>query len=154
MKSGTSIGKVESMFGLDVYVARPALKKVEVEEEGEAKGVIVMITDMFGWELSNARLLADAYANEGGWLVMVPDFMCGWFIIFPFFALFLYSLFLVISLHFRLAAVKKRKMCISTSRYLWFLSGRMLLLFSPARMLTQMLTQVLTQEVKICKAQV
>lgn len=78
MKSGTPTGKVEKMYGLDVYVARPCLgPKLEGGENGKAKGVIVMIPDIFGWEISNARLLADSYANEGGYLVILPDFMCG-----------------------------------------------------------------------------
>ncbi|KAL5332035.1 hypothetical protein ACEPPN_001578 [Leptodophora sp. 'Broadleaf-Isolate-01'] len=78
VKSGTPTGKVEKMYGLDVYVARPCLgPKLEGGENGKAKGVIVMIPDIFGWEISNARLLADSYANEGGYLVILPDFMCG-----------------------------------------------------------------------------
>ena len=36
-----------------------------------------MIPDAFGWELSNCRLLADAYSKEGGFLVYLPDFMNG-----------------------------------------------------------------------------
>ncbi|KAH7317909.1 dienelactone hydrolase [Rhexocercosporidium sp. MPI-PUGE-AT-0058] len=78
VKSGTPTGTVEKMYGLDVYVARPKLEgKVSREEERKAKGIIVMIPDMFGWEISNARLLADSYADEGDFLVLLPDFMCG-----------------------------------------------------------------------------
>ncbi|KAG4443882.1 hypothetical protein IFR05_000648 [Cadophora sp. M221] len=72
-ESGTPTVKVEKMYGLDVYVARPFLGG----ENGKAKGVIVMIPDIFGWETNNARLLANGYANEGGCWVILADFMCG-----------------------------------------------------------------------------
>ncbi|KAK9244460.1 Alpha/Beta hydrolase protein [Lipomyces tetrasporus] len=55
----------EKLFGQSVYIA-------PVPEH--PKGTIVYITDIFGWTLPNARLLADAYAKEGGFKVLVPDF--------------------------------------------------------------------------------
>ncbi|KAK9316239.1 dienelactone hydrolase [Lipomyces starkeyi] len=55
----------EKMFGRSVYIS-------PVPER--PKGTIVYITDIFGWTLPNARLLADAYAKEGGFKVIVPDF--------------------------------------------------------------------------------
>lgn len=61
-------GTVETVHDLQSYVARP---------QGEAKGVVVIITDIFGWELTNSRLMADFYAKEGGYLAYVPDFMNG-----------------------------------------------------------------------------
>ncbi|KAK9360079.1 dienelactone hydrolase [Lipomyces starkeyi] len=55
----------EKMFGRSVYIS-------PVPER--PKGTIVYITDIIGWTLPNARLLADAYAKEGGFKVIVPDF--------------------------------------------------------------------------------
>ncbi|KAF2817704.1 uncharacterized protein BDZ99DRAFT_530816 [Mytilinidion resinicola] len=39
---------------------------------------MVIIPDSFEWELPNNCLLADNYANKGGWLVYLPDFMVGY----------------------------------------------------------------------------
>jgi dienelactone hydrolase len=63
-------GVEETIHGLPTYVARP---------EGSAKpvGVIVIISDAFGWDFLNTRALADAYARRGPFLVYVPDFMAG-----------------------------------------------------------------------------
>jgi dienelactone hydrolase len=61
-------GVVETIHGLPTYVARP---------EGTPKGLVVMIPDAFGWEFVNNRVLSDKYANEGGYLVYLPEFMNG-----------------------------------------------------------------------------
>jgi dienelactone hydrolase len=58
------------MHGLKVYIAKPA-------EGTTPKGLIVFITDVFGWRFVNNRLLADKYAQNGDFLVLVPDFMNG-----------------------------------------------------------------------------
>lgn len=42
-----------------------------------AKGIVVIIPDAFGWTLLNSRILADRYAERGGWKVLLPDFMDG-----------------------------------------------------------------------------
>ncbi|CAG8980117.1 hypothetical protein HYALB_00012758 [Hymenoscyphus albidus] len=68
MSGITSGGTVETIHDLPTYVKRP---------ESEPTGVVVIITDIFGWELANSRLLADFYAKEGGYIVYVPDFMNG-----------------------------------------------------------------------------
>ena len=68
MKEGTPTGTVTTLHGLNTYIARP---------EGTPKGLVVMIPDIFGWEVSNSRLLADSYAKIGGFLVYLPDFMAG-----------------------------------------------------------------------------
>ncbi|KAK9238298.1 dienelactone hydrolase [Lipomyces kononenkoae] len=62
---GQPLGTDTEMFGHSVYVS-------PVPER--PKGTIVYITDIFGWTLPNARLLADAYAKEGGFKVIIPDF--------------------------------------------------------------------------------
>jgi dienelactone hydrolase len=68
VKDGTPTGVVATVHGLITYVAKP---------EGKPKGVIVFLPDMFGWEMVNARLLADIYAKQGGYLVYLPNIMNG-----------------------------------------------------------------------------
>ncbi|KAJ8099824.1 Alpha/Beta hydrolase protein [Lipomyces tetrasporus] len=66
LHTATPKGSTTKLFGLDTYVS-PIPKN--------PRGVILYITDIFGWELPNARLLADEYAEEGGFVVYVPNFM-------------------------------------------------------------------------------
>jgi dienelactone hydrolase len=66
---GTPTGTVTTLHGLPTYVAEPP--------SGSPKGIIVIIPDAFGWELSNTRVLADRYAKRGAFRVYVPDFMNG-----------------------------------------------------------------------------
>ena len=102
IKTDTPTGNVEKIFGRDTYVARPSDSKTSAASnaasasgvdsgqklanaEGvtdgkgiqKAKGIIVLLPDLFGWAVSNCRLLADSYAREGGFLVLLPDFMDG-----------------------------------------------------------------------------
>lgn len=56
------------MHGLPTYVAMP---------EGTPKGVVVFITDAFGWDFVNSRVLCDIYAKKGGFIVYCPDIMMG-----------------------------------------------------------------------------
>jgi dienelactone hydrolase len=53
-----------------VYVAKPP-------EGVTPKGIIVIIPDVFGWDFVNNRILSDHYAERGGFLVYLPDFMNG-----------------------------------------------------------------------------
>ncbi|KAH0562129.1 hypothetical protein GP486_003171 [Trichoglossum hirsutum] len=69
--SGTPKGRVSTIHGLKTYVTEPP-------DGSPPKGLIVMISDAFGWELPNIRVLADVYAEKGGFLVYVPDFMNGY----------------------------------------------------------------------------
>jgi hypothetical protein len=39
----------------------------------------VIITDAYGWDFVNNRILSDHYAKKGGFLVYCPDFMDGSF---------------------------------------------------------------------------
>lgn len=51
-----------------------------VDPPSEApKAIVVMVSDGFGWEFVNNRLLADAYAWNGGFRVYLSDFMDGAF---------------------------------------------------------------------------
>ncbi|TVY27040.1 Hydrolase [Lachnellula hyalina] len=63
-------GTETSIHGLPTYVAQPA-------DGVTPEGIIVFITDAFGWDFVNNRVLADHYAKRGGFLVYVPDFMNG-----------------------------------------------------------------------------
>ncbi|RYP18764.1 hypothetical protein DL767_009764 [Monosporascus sp. MG133] len=62
-------GKVSKLHNRDTYVSGPELIA--------SKGVVVVISDAFGWELPNTRIWADRLAEKGGWTVLVPDFMDG-----------------------------------------------------------------------------
>lgn len=63
-------GDVTTIHGIPTYVTRPDAGETE-------KGLIVFITDIFGWEFPNSKLLADRYAKKGGYAVYVPDFLRG-----------------------------------------------------------------------------
>jgi len=67
---GTPGGNVTTIHGLQTYVATP-------REGVTPKGIIVMIPDAFGWEFINNRILSDNYAEKGGFIVYLPDFMNG-----------------------------------------------------------------------------
>jgi len=64
LHEGTPTGTVEKIAGLDVYVAKPS--------DGSKTKSVIFISDVFGWNLPNTRLLADEYA-KGGLYVYVPD---------------------------------------------------------------------------------
>lgn len=62
-------GEIVKLHGLDCYVANPP--------SGTPKAIIVIIPDAFGIALPNNRILADAYAEQVGAQVLLPDFMDG-----------------------------------------------------------------------------
>ncbi|KAL2814263.1 Alpha/Beta hydrolase protein [Aspergillus granulosus] len=70
INSSTPTGHVTTLHGLDVYIAEPP-------QNTDVKGTIVVIPDAFGWEFVNNRILADRYAQRGGFRVLLPDFMKG-----------------------------------------------------------------------------
>ena len=67
---GTPNGRVEEVHGRPTYIAEP-------KEGAQVKGIVVVITDAFGWEFVNNRILADHYASAGDFRVYMPDFMDG-----------------------------------------------------------------------------
>ncbi|TVY58310.1 Protein AIM2 [Lachnellula cervina] len=67
---GEAAGREDTMHGINVYITRPA-------NNVTPKGIIVFISDAFGWKFINSRLLADKYAAKGQFLVLLPDFMNG-----------------------------------------------------------------------------
>jgi len=68
LHSVTPTGVVEKITNLDCYVSKP--------EGGSKAKTIVFITDIFGWDTPNSRLLADEYA-KAGFYVYVPDLLHG-----------------------------------------------------------------------------
>ncbi|OBT69770.1 hypothetical protein VE03_00927 [Pseudogymnoascus sp. 23342-1-I1] len=68
MKTEKPSGTISTIHGLNTYIATPP---------NAPKALIVLITDIFGWELSNCRLLADSLSQDGDYLVYVPDFLNG-----------------------------------------------------------------------------
>lgn len=68
---GPCEGEIEVLHGLDVYVSRRRLT------QPERKSIIVVLSDMFGWDTTNVRRLSDMYAERTGCVLYVPDFMHG-----------------------------------------------------------------------------
>ncbi|KAJ2899637.1 Alpha/Beta hydrolase protein [Zalerion maritima] len=66
----TPMGTEETIHGLDVYVARP-------DDGRKPIGLVVIISDVFGWNTPNIRGLADSYARRGPFVVYVPDIVEG-----------------------------------------------------------------------------
>jgi dienelactone hydrolase len=56
------------IHGLNTYV---------IGNRTTARGIIVIYSDIFGLPLPNNKLIADAYAKSGEWLVYLPDFFQG-----------------------------------------------------------------------------
>ncbi|KAI9678029.1 MAG: hypothetical protein M1817_005973 [Caeruleum heppii] len=70
LHSGTPTGWETTIHGLPTYVAEPSA-------DAPPKGLLVIVPDAFGWTFVNNRVLADAYAKRGGFLVYLPEFMNG-----------------------------------------------------------------------------
>ncbi|KAL1297365.1 hypothetical protein AAFC00_004905 [Neodothiora populina] len=71
LHTGAPTGEVSKLHGFDTYIAVPP-GGVEA-----AKGIVVVLPDIFGWTFPNNRILADDYARKGGFSVLLPDFMDG-----------------------------------------------------------------------------
>ncbi|KAG9248162.1 Alpha/Beta hydrolase protein [Calycina marina] len=67
---GNPTGSVETIHNIPTYVTKP-------DEGATPKGLIIYLSDAFGWDFVNNRILADHYAKRGQFLVYVPDFMNG-----------------------------------------------------------------------------
>ncbi|KZV88944.1 dienelactone hydrolase [Exidia glandulosa HHB12029] len=67
--SGRPTGLTSRIANLDAYFATPP--------NGSKAKTLLFLTDIFGWTLPNARLLADELAKTGGFYVVVPDFFQG-----------------------------------------------------------------------------
>ncbi|KAE9375084.1 alpha/beta-hydrolase [Stipitochalara longipes BDJ] len=66
--NGQLQGKEEIIHGLNTYV---------IGNRASPRGIIVIYSDIFGLLLPNNKLIADAYAKSGEWLVYLPDFFEG-----------------------------------------------------------------------------
>lgn len=65
---GQPKGKEELIHGLNTYV---------VGNRTSPRGIVVIYSDIFGLLLPNNKLLADAFAQSGEYLVYLPDFFKG-----------------------------------------------------------------------------
>jgi len=66
--TGTPTGEMKTVNGVTMYIARPANKKTD--------NAILYLTDVFGVQLVQNRLLADSFA-KAGYLVVAPDYFKG-----------------------------------------------------------------------------
>jgi dienelactone hydrolase len=66
--TGQPQGKEEMIHGLNTYV---------IGNRTNPKGIVVVYSDVFGLPLPNNKLVADAYAKSGEYLVYLPDFFKG-----------------------------------------------------------------------------
>jgi dienelactone hydrolase len=65
LDQGTPRGKDSSIAGFPCYLTQPSADT--------ANGcAVILATDVFGYQLINARLIADAYA-DAGYICVVPD---------------------------------------------------------------------------------
>ncbi|TAQ88117.1 hypothetical protein B7494_g3581 [Chlorociboria aeruginascens] len=66
--AGQPLGTEEKIHGLDTYV---------IGNRTNPRAIIVVYSDIFGLALPNNKLIADAYAKSGEYLVYLPDFFEG-----------------------------------------------------------------------------
>ncbi|KAF8846461.1 hypothetical protein BDZ45DRAFT_682511 [Acephala macrosclerotiorum] len=65
---GQPLGTEEMIHGLNTYM---------IGNRTNPRGIVVMYSDIFGLLLPNNKLIADAFAKSGEWLVYLPDFFQG-----------------------------------------------------------------------------
>ncbi|KAI4266738.1 MAG: hypothetical protein L6R38_008570 [Xanthoria sp. 2 TBL-2021] len=65
LHEGKPTGRVDNIGGLDTYISEP--------KGGSKTKSVIFISDIFGWEFPNTRLLADQYALAG-FYTYLPDF--------------------------------------------------------------------------------
>eukprot|EP00287_Rhodomonas_sp_CCMP768_P032506 CAMPEP_0202843158 /NCGR_PEP_ID=MMETSP1389-20130828/63437_1 /ASSEMBLY_ACC=CAM_ASM_000865 /TAXON_ID=302021 /ORGANISM="Rhodomonas sp., Strain CCMP768" /LENGTH=103 /DNA_ID=CAMNT_0049520257 /DNA_START=6 /DNA_END=313 /DNA_ORIENTATION=- len=71
---GNPMGCETSIANLDVYTSS---QETDHSEKSPSDAVVI-ITDVFGWRLTNIRLIADRMAAELQLRVFVPDLHNGW----------------------------------------------------------------------------
>ncbi|PSN69831.1 alpha/beta-hydrolase [Corynespora cassiicola Philippines] len=69
-REGIPEGTIETIAGISTYVAKSPSDEV-------SPSTIIFITDAFGFNLTNSKLLADNYALRTGCRVLVPDIIPG-----------------------------------------------------------------------------
>ncbi|KAH9208491.1 dienelactone hydrolase [Leptodontidium sp. 2 PMI_412] len=63
-------GTEEILHGVRTYTASPV-------DSAASQSTIIFITDAFGFNLINSKILADIYASKSGFCVLVPDIIPG-----------------------------------------------------------------------------
>ena len=71
---GTPKGQEIKFDARDTYIAEPP---TDASSPQKVKGIIVIISDAFGWKFTNLRVLADEIARKGHYRVYLPDFFDG-----------------------------------------------------------------------------
>ncbi|CDZ96174.1 Predicted hydrolase related to dienelactone hydrolase [Phaffia rhodozyma] len=66
--SGTPGGQATTVYGLPTYIANP--------KGGSKEKTVMIIPDIFGWETTNIRLVADEWAAKG-YRTLIPDIFAG-----------------------------------------------------------------------------
>ena len=75
---GDPRGEETKFNGRDTYVVEPAINPDSPSSSPQAiKGIVVMLSDAFGWQFTNLRILADEIARKGQFRVYLPDFFDG-----------------------------------------------------------------------------
>ncbi|KAJ3088309.1 hypothetical protein HK102_009051 [Quaeritorhiza haematococci] len=74
--TGTPKGKDGKLGGVDTYFTTPGSDDPLVPSPTITKAILI-IHDVFGYTSPNTRLVADRLAEEGGFLVIIPDFFEG-----------------------------------------------------------------------------
>lgn len=70
---GQPAGTEETIHGVLTYVAG----EPSIPNTSTSKSTIIFITDAFGFNLPNSKILADYYASKTGYRVLVPDIIPG-----------------------------------------------------------------------------
>ncbi|EAL17969.1 hypothetical protein CNBK3200 [Cryptococcus deneoformans B-3501A] len=76
--SGNPLGSISIQHGLRTYVSLPSsAEKGKAEGQvGQKQDTIILISDIFGIDLVNSKLVADEWAGQG-YKVLLPDFFEG-----------------------------------------------------------------------------
>ncbi|ODN76293.1 hypothetical protein L202_06221 [Cryptococcus amylolentus CBS 6039] len=73
--AGTPIGSTSILHSLRTYTSTPSSPAPSSAGEGK-QDTVIFISDIFGIDLVNTKLLADEWAGKG-WKVLLPDFFEG-----------------------------------------------------------------------------
>ena len=67
LHEGTPLGSFETINNIRTYVSN------QNKPQSGPQNTVILITDIFGVDLVNAKLVADEWAGNG-WKVLLPDF--------------------------------------------------------------------------------
>lgn len=76
--SGNPLGSISIQHGLRTYVSLPcsAHERKAEGQVGKKHDTVILISDIFGIDLVNSKLVADEWAGQG-YKVLLPDFFEG-----------------------------------------------------------------------------